>query len=161
MLVNCLSKLDMLKKLDSKVDGLDVTASSFKPLFIFIDTQGEVYNCQTAQSFTQEFNKRFGETLGSATRTIGKRKFVLDFLESGSPVEAKVDAPEEIIPVEKEEILDEMFDINVAKNLEEGLSKKEAKDALADYAQKFEIVLQKNKSFDKMIADLEQEVASA
>lgn len=158
MLVNCLSKLDMLKKLDSKVVGLDVTASSFKPLFVFIDVEGNSYNCQTAQSFVQEFNKRFGETLGTHTRTIGKRKFVLDLLDSGT-ISQEVIEPELVeTPVGDQP---EMFDIEVAKNLEEGLSKKEAKDALADYAQKFDIVLAKNKSFDNMIADLEQEVASA
>ena len=156
MLVNCLSKLDMLKKLELKVDGLDVSVSAFKPLFIFSDKQGIEYNCQTAQSFVQEFNKRFGETLGTGTRTIGKRKFVLDLLSTDAP------AKEVVTPVEtKVDIKPDMFDIEVAKNLEEGLSKKEAKDALADYAQKFDIVLAKNKSFDNMIADLEQEVASA
>lgn len=157
MLVNCLSKLEMLKKLDSKVVGLDVTASSFKPLFIFIDVEGNSYNCQTAQSFVQEFNKRFGETLGAATRSIGKRKFMLEFLSDEAPAKEV-----EAVPVEDDkDVQSEMFDIQVAKNLEEGLSKKEAKDALADYAQKFDIVLTKNKSFDNMIADLEQEVASA
>lgn len=157
MLVNCLSKLEMLKKLDSKVVGLDVTASSFKPLFIFIDVEGNSYNCQTAQSFVQEFNKRFGETLGTCTRTIGKRKFMLEFLSDEATAKEVVDVPVE----DNKDAQSEMFDIQVAKNLEEGLSKKEAKDALADYAQKFDIVLTKNKSFDNMIADLEQEVASA
>jgi len=155
MLVNCLSKLEMLKKLDSKVQGLDVTASSFKPLFIFIDVEGNSYNCQTAQSFVKEVNKRFGETLGTSTRTIGKRKFMLDFLSDDTPTKEVVDVPVE------DNSDSEVFNIQVAKDLEEGLSKKEAKDALADYAQKFNVVLTKNKSFDNMIADLEQEVASA
>ncbi|AKO61129.1 hypothetical protein AXI76_gp228 [Pseudoalteromonas phage H101] len=161
MLVNCLSKLDMLKKLDSKVEGLDVSVSAFKPLFIFSDTQGKEYNCQTAQSFVTEFNKRFGEVLGGSTRTIGKRKFVIELLDKETIMEVEEYKKDVKVELENTTVEGETsIDIEYAKSLEEGATKKEAKDALADYAQKFDIVLQKNKSFDNMIADLEEETAA-
>lgn len=167
MLVNCFSKLDMLKKLESKVEGLDVTASSFQPFFSYIDSEGVLHNCQVAQTFVKEFNSQFGEILGKNTRTIGKRKFMLEFLETlsvkESPVEeditieGSIDSEGIELKDEKDTLSEEnLVDMEFAKSLEEGVSKKEAKEALADYAQKFDIVLKKNKPFEDMLSDLKE-----
>lgn len=154
------SKIAMLQDLEQRVEGLDLNASAFLPRFSFVTLEGKVHYCPTAMSFVESINESFGKLLDiQGTRTVsGRGKCILTFLDKDSTEESTKDiVKKEVVPETSSEDNEEVkFDLEYANSLQEGKSKKEAKDALESYGRKFEVELNKQKSFENMLKDLQE-----
>lgn len=154
------SKMSMLQDLEQRVEGLDLNTSAFLPRFSFATLEGKTFNCPNAMSFVKNVNKTFGDLLAlDGTRTVsGRGKCILTFLDKDSTEEiTKDNVKKEIVPETSSKDNEEVkLDLEYATSLQEGKSKKEAKDALESYGREFEVELNKQKSFENMLKDLQE-----
>lgn len=174
------SKIDVIKVLAAKVEGLDTRGSAYVRGFGFATLDGSKHQCTTVNQFATSVNDVFGEVLSvphcKASGLFGGA--IITFLDNPSPKvlsdegtsETLSDALSESIeatetsdaPVSEdfaESILEaaapsEKPDLGYATSLQEGKSKTEAKEALEEYGRTFGIELSRSKTFANMLIDL-------
>ena len=123
-----------------------------------VSISGEIHFNSKLSDMLVTLNKYLpsGKQLNTKTSTIkGSVGYLLYFKEVvNTKVELEEVLAEKTQP--KEDILTEdlTFDLEYALSLQEGKSKKDAKDALEIYGRKFNVELAKNKKFEDMIEDL-------
>lgn len=169
------SKKALIDALDLDTQGkIDVNQSMFLPLFGFVTKEGKQYHLPNAPAFVYQYNKCFGERVSvQHTRLAGSRSsFLVNFLNDDKSVEVLEfveTSTEEVIPEElSQEVVVEApvettesvsFDKEHALTLKDKVSKKEAKEALEAYGRTLNVELNKSKTFENMLKDLEKALA--
>ena len=149
----------MLQEVAKRVEGLDVNKSAFLPQYSFVTDKGDSKLCQAPLFFVQEINKEFGELLDIKGCKIAGAggACIMSFLDVKPVEEVKEETP---VESSSEVIVDVSFDLEYAESLEEGKSKKEAKNALERYGRTLNVELNKQKTFANMLKELQKEISS-
>jgi hypothetical protein len=179
------SKITMLQDLEKRVEGLDLNTSAFAPRFSFATLAGDFFNCPNAMTFVNDFNKAFGAILdinGCRTTGGGRGKCILTFLDKevakaeAAPTEVTTEVVEEVVEETilalADEVVEEVvetiletaseedtapkLDLEYATSLQEGKSKTKAKLALEEYGRTLNVELNRQRTFDNMIIDLQE-----
>lgn len=155
------SRLALVKDLASRFEDIDASESMKMVALGFVTKDKVQHQCLNPLGFCNTINGLFGDVVcPKGTRTAGKGAYLITYTNE-APKELKemldetVEAPVEAVVEEtstEEKALE--FDFDYANTLREGVSKKEAKDALELYAREFGIELNKTKTFDNMLLEV-------
>ena len=157
-----------------QTDKFDLNKSLGMPYFCWADTDGNQYQFRILRDFLESINKICG-TKYDLDKSVTRRNSFIVFADvnatpsaetvapkaSVEAVEAPVDDGDIEQPVTDETLSEEQsdsvqrVDMDYAKALYDSSKKKASKDSLDKYAAEFNIQLDKRKTFEGMIEELE------